>query len=140
AEIDGVTFHVVSLNAQSFIVRGYSLEPVDDLGTTDTAYTYLSLYPAEVVTHSLTGAGVKAFKVYPNPADNIMTIEKGKAEFLMKEIKVLTIYGQEVFSISAKGQELININIAHLSEGIYFVQILDEDDQVVGIQKITKKR
>ena len=59
--------------------------------------------------------------VYPNPANDIITINKNGNE--IKEIKILNLEGQELISkVFNNTESNITLNVNMLSKGIYFLQ------------------
>ena len=63
------------------------------------------------------------FKVYPNPVQNIVTIEYiPAAQFEVKHISVYNVMGANVFSEEINKRK-ITINISHLAAGLYIVRI-----------------
>ena len=72
--------------------------------------------------------------VYPNPTTGELRIENG--ELRIMDIEVFDIYGRNCHVSRVAGHEN-NINISHLSAGIYFVKITTETVQVV--KKVVKE-
>jgi hypothetical protein len=75
--------------------------------------------------------------IYPNPADEMITVETGHALGAC-EIKVVDILGNQVLDtkpqfINAKA----GINTAGLTKGIYFLKVMDNGKQIAG-EKIIK--
>ncbi|MCL2132175.1 MAG: T9SS type A sorting domain-containing protein [Lentimicrobiaceae bacterium] len=84
-------------------------------------------YPAEVIatinvgTLGLHENFISKIKVYPNPAnDNLFIESKG-----FVTIKIYDMLGKEVLNQNADGKT--EIDISHLSKGVYNVQIFSED-------------
>lgn len=71
-----------------------------------------------------------SFNLYPNPAHDILNIE---TETELKSVLIYSIHGQKVLSSDDK-----QINISHLSSGIYMVRVQDVND-AVATQKLVKK-
>ncbi|MCL2289317.1 MAG: T9SS type A sorting domain-containing protein [Bacteroidetes bacterium] len=71
-------------------------------------------------------------KVYPNPASEIVFIEYDNCYSL----KLFDMIGREVLTQNAKGKA--EINISHLSKGIYNVRVFSEG-KVIGKSKIVKQ-
>ncbi|TXG38602.1 T9SS type A sorting domain-containing protein [Seonamhaeicola maritimus] len=59
------------------------------------------------------------FKIYPNPAKDIVTIESNNIE--VSSIKIYDILGKQVFA--QKGLASKELNISHLNSGIYVLRI-----------------
>jgi hypothetical protein len=63
------------------------------------------------------------FKVYPNPVQNLATIEYiPAAEFEVKQISIYNMMGVKVFSGEINKGKMY-INVSHLSHGVYIVRI-----------------
>lgn len=59
--------------------------------------------------------------LYPNPSNNLLTIEVDGAE--MRKLEVLNLLGQSVY-VSDIEQAKVSINTANLSEGAYIIKVL----------------
>jgi endonuclease/exonuclease/phosphatase family metal-dependent hydrolase len=76
-----------------------------------------------------------AFSVYPNPTTGELTIDMGDTGYETMRYEICDMYGRNVSYkqvSSLKSQNLISINISHLSAGIYFMKV---DNQIVKIVK-----
>lgn len=96
-------------------------------GTTDEAYTGPALVETEV-------SNVKAqdqFRVYPNPANDHITIEANNQP---TRVSIVNMAGQEVLSVS----NTTSINTSSLPAGNYLVKIVDRNGNVETHQ-MTKK-
>ena len=71
--------------------------------------------------------------IFPNPAKNVLHINYTD---LIKHVSIFNTNGRLVYSNNINNRET-SINIAHLSKGIYFVQITT--DKGIGNKKIIKK-
>lgn len=79
---------------------------------------------------------LKAFKIYPNPVQNVLHIEspENKIDF----IKIYSIEGKEVIKLkNPEHQTALQIPISHLSKGIYLLEISFGEKK--EIQKFIKK-
>ena len=76
-------------------------------------------------------------KIYPNPTKDVIFIDLGEyTEIKEYSLKIINPSGQEVYSLAFEKQ-LNTLDISDLgSNGIYFVQILDSNNQIVDIKKI----
>ena len=72
-------------------------------------------------------------EVYPNPANSIVTIT-GKD---LKSAEVLNVLGQSVATVKGQG-ETLQIDIANLPTGVYFVNITDEEGRKC-VRKVVKE-
>ena len=70
------------------------------------------------ITVSITENNEIAFVLYPNPAENIVTIESVKDA----EIKIYSVNGQLV-SQQNIAEGINNIDISELNAGLYFINV-----------------
>lgn len=73
-----------------------------------------------------------AFKLYPNPATNVLNIESAST---IEKVSVYNLLGQEVFSRTPK-TELVTLDVASLQSGVYLVRV--DSDNGSSTQKFTK--
>lgn len=60
--------------------------------------------------------------IYPNPANELIFIKNGNKASI-ENIRLLNILGQEVFEKSVNENEIIELNVNTIVEGIYFLEI-----------------
>ena len=78
-----------------------------------------------------------SFKVYPNPATDLITVELS-SEFLEKAtIQVLNLLGQVVYSENKEISARTLLNISELKPGVYFLKLQSEGE--VYSKKFIKK-
>ena len=102
------------------------------------AYCTIPNYPLKWGQTSLTGIEEKdettAFvTVHPNPTNGEVTI----IGMNLSQAQVINMLGQQVISMQGKGDE-IQINMAALPAGIYFVNVTDEDGRKC-VRKVVKE-
>ena len=71
--------------------------------------------------------------IHPNPANSIVTVT-GKN---LKSAEVINTFGQRVATVQGKG-ETLQIDVAELPVGIYFVCITDEEGRKC-VRKVVKE-
>lgn len=76
----------------------------------------------------------KHFTVYPNPVKNKLSI---KGDLPVQSVKVSDILGREQFIFEAGGQQNIEIDLAKLSPGLYWISI--NTIKGTGIIKVVKE-
>jgi hypothetical protein len=76
--------------------------------------------------------------VYPNPANEKITIDFGKLDFTNAELYVKDISGWTVFKKTEINNTNINVDISSISKGIYFVNIIN-DNANIFTKKIVKQ-
>lgn len=75
--------------------------------------------------------------LYPNPANELVTIKLDDVECGLNQIRVFDVSGREVLSANASGQEY-NLNVSGLLKGIYFIRVITEDDGVANLKLVVK--
>ena len=75
--------------------------------------------------------------IYPNPANDQITIDCGNlANVSGWSIKITNMQGQEVFSQSMNTQQYVVPLNTWSGQGMYFVKIINAQNEVVNIKKI----
>lgn len=75
--------------------------------------------------------------IYPNPANDHITIDCGNlANVIGWSIKITNMLGQEVFNAPMNTQQYVVPLNTWSGQGMYFVKIIDAQNQVVNIKKI----
>ena len=97
----------------------------------EISYTNTELPTYDVEEHTTTGDAVVT--LHPNPANSIVTIT-GKN---LKSAEVLNVLGQSVATVKGQG-ETLQIDIANLPTGVYFVNVTDEEGRKC-VRKVVKE-
>ena len=92
----------------------------------DADQTSVTVVTGKENTWSVGENEVATCKLYPNPANAMVRIE---AESRIESVKVYNMLGALLQTVSANGQ-MVNVNTAGLSNGIYFFSIRHSDGQV----------
>lgn len=75
------------------------------------------------------------WKIYPNPANDLVNIE---CEKLNGEVKITDVLGKEIINEKLKMKNgKTQINVSELKNGIYFFQVY-EKGKLLGVQKVIK--
>lgn len=124
---------------------------LDDIGIWNRALTQdeiISLYQAEVSCQSLViNSGTlsnfnppvyqSTVTIYPNPANDQITIDCGNlANVVGWNIKITNMLGQEVFNQPMNTQQYVVPLNSWTGQGMYFVKIINAQNEVVNIKKI----
>ena len=88
---------------------------------TDMTYSILSVEQGGSVDEM----SVSAYKVYPNPAKDILTI-KGEN---MSQVVIYNSLGQMVKSIEAN-DDIVDVNVENFQNGMYFINIINKDGRI----------
>jgi hypothetical protein len=103
--------------------------------------TFLTVTDTLVINTLITGItppnNYNTIKVYPNPANNHITIEYGDFETMNGyQLRIENSLGQEVFQTSITQQsDYLNLN-SWGGNGLYFVHIVDPQGNTIDIRKI----
>jgi hypothetical protein len=96
-------------------------------------------------TADLSGVGffspnaANSFSVYPNPAINDVNLVASYSSSVDK-IKIVNIVGKVVYTADWQvTQGKMIINVAQLTEGIYFVQFVSTDNTIIATKKLAVK-
>lgn len=79
----------------------------------------------------------KAFDLFPNPANNIVNVSWNNQT--IQQIKVLNIIGKEILQQDVNGQLNTSLSISDLYKGMYLVQAINNDNEIVGTYKLVKE-
>ena len=133
------------------IVQSNFKGKIDDFGIWNRALTQdeiTSLYQSEVSCQSLViNSGVlssfnppvyqSTITIYPNPANDHITIDCGNlANVTGWNIKITNMLGQEVFNQPMNTQQYVVPLNSWTGQGMYFVKIINAQNEVVNIKKI----
>jgi len=72
--------------------------------------------------------------VFPNPANNVITIDIGKSDFENAEMIIKDITGKTVISKANINTNKIVVNVSTLAKGVYFIHCIDN-----GVRISSKK-
>lgn len=69
-------------------------------------------------------------RLYPNPAKDVITLDLGTEAIDKGEAKILDTQGKELYSVELK-EKITQFSVSHLSAGLYFVQITNQNKRKV---------
>lgn len=107
----------------------------------DTVTCYVSITDTLIINVLFTGiappSNLSSMKIYPNPAKDHIYIDNGNiTKMIGYQVKVTTSTGQQVF-LGTITQQQFYIDLSSWSgKGLYFVQILNAQGNVVEVRKI----
>lgn len=82
---------------------------------------------------------IKEFKVVPNPNTGLFTLKANLEESQLLQIRVVSTLGQIVFNERVKFDVEHNFDcLLNKSQGLYFIQVLNEAGKVIFSEKIIK--
>jgi hypothetical protein len=131
AEIAADVTEYTDATAESGSKYIYRLRAVTSTGTTNAVRTVLyAKNDGSGVTES---RDVEGLTVAPNPVKNVVNVVSGEA---LKTIAVVDMDGRAVLSVNAAGKNVLNINAAALSNGMYIVKVIAESGNMSAVKII----
>ena len=94
----------------------------------EMAYNIISVMSSEYIEED----AATAYDVYPNPVDDVLTIKGEK----MSQIMIYNSLGQNVKAIETQ-DDFVTVDMNGLQNGLYFVNIIDEDG-IIKTYKVVK--
>jgi hypothetical protein len=70
-------------------------------------------------------------KIYPNPAEGFISVE---SEEQITGIRILNVLGQDVINLNIENKEAIEIDVSHLENGLYLIEVNDQQMQPLIIK------
>ena len=89
-----------------------------------SSYTWNGSYPCPSI-------GTPLLTLYPNPAHNVVYLDLKESEKGLYTYQILNLYG-EVFKNGTSSNERVEVDISHLTPGLYIVQVTSAEG---GISK-----
>ena len=85
------------------------------------------------ISTGLNESQLERLRIYPNPADKIVTLDFDFAANSNIEIQFINLLGQEVLSknFSNIGRKTLNVDIENLKSGVYFLNVKIADEMKV---------
>lgn len=80
---------------------------------------------------------VKDIRISPNPATNFVDIVMNESSFL-KEVRIFSTQGNIVLNEKISNKDYHRISIENLSQGIYIIQLVTQDNKIIN-HKLIKK-
>ncbi|MCC6181269.1 MAG: T9SS type A sorting domain-containing protein, partial [Bacteroidia bacterium] len=79
------------------------------------------------------------FKIYPNPANDVITINYDGLKETNSSIEIINTVGQTLIKQDVANETSQNINVSNLSNGIYFVQIKQNGKSIATKKLVINK-
>ncbi|MFK8058917.1 MAG: T9SS type A sorting domain-containing protein [Polaribacter sp.] len=111
-------------NPRGFFKSGDKLFFSADNGT--TGYELYMLEQSALSTEDQFVNSLAKASIYPNPTSAILNIKVDNQE--IKEVKIFNLLGKEVQTLSVKNENINKINISHLPNGMYILQVKTDAD------------
>jgi PKD repeat protein len=104
------------------LLPGAYLITITDVNGCITSATFMVNSPVGIST---TNSTTNQLKVYPNPANQYITIELGNQQF--DKIELINVLGQVVYFTTEKENKL-NITTSNLENGMYFFKFMNKNE------------
>jgi hypothetical protein len=78
------------------------------------------------------------FLLSPNPVEDMLQVTVEDQNAGVESLQVIDVFGKKVCSQSATHSTTYRIDTAPLSKGTYFLQLLNSDNQMVGVKCFVK--
>ena len=96
--------------------------------------------PSNISEVEIVGVGIEdpenAINVYPNPAKTIVNIELSNN---IESLRIVNYVGQEVYSKSVLGENVVNVNTESYDAGSYIVQFVTNEGNVINKRLVIVK-
>ncbi|MBN1599801.1 MAG: T9SS type A sorting domain-containing protein [Bacteroidales bacterium] len=96
----------------------------------------IGLKEMEISTGILSSENIQGgnFRLFPNPSEGYITIEIEKDNIDYSQVLVNDFTGRTVFRefLGTEGKGLIDLNLEHLSAGVYMVLLLNQSGKYIG--------
>ncbi len=121
--------YILNYNADSYIwyKEGYHTHLASTYSLTSTAgpQTYASYISSPPVSTDEITAEIKC-EIYPNPASELVNISLSEARQDV-ELRIVNALGQQFNVPVVSGQSSVQLDVSQLQDGLYFIQIFNED-------------
>ena len=106
-------------------------------GTLNIENQTLTIVQPSVSTTGIKDNETSLLTVYPNPAKSVLTIDNGNLNVTKGvSLRIQNILGQTVFN-QVVNQQFFNLDVTSWTgKGIYFLSVLDKENNLIDIRKI----
>lgn len=130
---DDVGYSIIATPIGEVYTSGSFASVNTDFDCGGGTYTLSSLGNGDIFIHKMSGAPSAAkenppkknYLIYPNPTSNVLLISNEENNFQNSELEVINYLGQTVLKMSYSN----TIDVSELSNGIYTLKIVTEDNQ-----------
>lgn len=136
---DNFRDNIEIINVDSIVAGVYTVT-VNHKGNLQSGSQDFSLVINGVTMNSLsdltTDANTDGLTVFPNPTNEVLNIEFDSREFEELTVTIYSLNGQKQLETQLINQGANKLDVSELSEGIYVLEIQDENSNIVSTQKI----
>ncbi|MDL2312263.1 endonuclease [Bacteroidales bacterium OttesenSCG-928-B11] len=158
--IDGDDYQVIDNSNTSpqsvgeFELMSLNLQTIEPLNVADTIYLRLTVDGAtsatgnnrfdNVVVHAAKSSGINnyspqnrelSFNIYPNPAGNVITVEIFGISSSCYQMRCYDLRGKLVCTKHAN-DAIFDVDFSFLEQGIYIIEIIDENERISAAKKL----
>jgi hypothetical protein len=110
----------------NFTISGWGSQ-YDDTAPLDEGYQLVPCSMTMLLNKQTIYPSQGVLKLYPNPSTQVLNIESDQR---MQQLAVFNTIGQQVLSLDNINRQQIQLNTAALSNGIYILQIVENNQQI----------
>jgi hypothetical protein len=78
-------------------------------------------------------------KAFPNPATDVLSITGLNADEAAATVVIMDVAGRVASIVASNGQTTQQLDVATLPQGVYFIELHDNQDQVIGRTRFVKQ-
>ena len=116
---------------------GLSSSDTGSFGMNTPAYFCMDNFTTSIPFSIAENKKDASFVLYPNPAEDLITINFVDSREEEVNMKIMDIVGKIVYNVNVNSSNSLNLNIADLKRGIYFLNVLGNTNNYS--QKFIKK-
>lgn len=74
--------------------------------------------------------GLNLLKIYPNPVSDFLTIDALSTATNLSKISLYNVHGKHIKTLSHINKQKLDLNVAKITPGLYFIEIYDTNQNV----------
>ncbi len=121
------------LNNELFKVLSFYFDPalIDTEANRVQLFTEVRIHFENLVDIKEEISGRSGFTVHPNPANDLLIINRASSAEIFEKVSIFDVMGKEVLSIDLNLGLQGQINVSNLNDGIYFIRHKNESKKVI---------
>jgi serine protease len=84
-------------------------------------------------------SGIFGMKAFPNPATDVLSITGLNADVAAATVVIMDVAGRVASIVASNGQTTQQLDVATLPQGVYLIELNDNQDQVIGRTRFVKQ-